>query len=261
MTDSQTEYWTSVGTAWSRSRPQRLWRAHSDAENRALLQRWVPTGCRRVLKTDAFDEAFGEGLVGTLEERAEETAMIDLSATVLAEARRKHPESRTAVADVRRLPFSSGSFGAVVSISTLDHFDSSADIEVSLAEIHRVLEPGGCLVVTLDNPENPAVGLRNFLPWGWLHSIGLVPYYVGTTLDRRRLVDMLDKVGFEVTDLDAIQHVPRALAVASGRLVASLRWERAERMFLSAIARFEGVGGWRSRFRTGYFVAVRGLRR
>lgn len=261
MTDSRTEYWASVGRAWSRRRPQRLWRAHSDAENRALLKRWLPPGCKRVLKTDAFDEAFGEGLIGILQERAQETSMIDLSATVLAEARRKHPETRTAVADVRRLPFPSGSFGAVVSISTLDHFDSSADIEASLTEIHRVLEPGGCLVVTLDNPENPAVGLRNFLPWAWLHRIRLVPYYVGTTLDRRRLVETLEYVGFEVTDIDAIQHIPRALAVASARVVASLGWERGERRFLSALASFERVGSWRSRFRTGYFVAVRGLRR
>ena len=261
MTDSRTEYWTSVGRAWSRRRPQRLWRAHSDAENRALLERWLPAGCKRVLKTDAFDEAFGEGLIEILRERAEETSMIDLSATVLSEARKKHPETRTAVADVRRLPFPSGSFGAVVSISTLDHFDSPADIEVSLTEIHRVLEPGGCLVVTLDNPENPAVGLRNSLPWAWLHRIRLVPYYVGTTLDRRRLVETLDKVGFEVTDLDAIQHVPRALAVASARIVAGVGWERAEWKFLSAIAGFERLGSWRSRFRTGYFVAVRGLRR
>lgn len=260
MTDSRTEYWTSVGSAWSRRRPQRLWRAHSDAENRRLLERWLPPACGRVLKTDAFDEAFGEGLIEVLEERAEETSMIDLSATVLSEARRKHPETRTAVADVRHLPFPTGSFGAVVSISTLDHFDGSADIEASLAEIHRVLEPGGCLVVTLDNSENPAVGLRNSLPWAWLHRIRLVPYYVGTTLDRRRLIEMLGKVGFEVTDVDAIQHVPRALAVASARLVAGLGSERVERTFLSAIARFERVGRWKSRFRTGYFVAVRALR-
>lgn len=173
MSDSRTEYWGTVAAAWSRGHPQRLWRAHSDAENRALLARWLPSACGRILKTDAFDEAFGEGLIAVLRERADETSMIDLSGTVLAEAKKKHPDARRAVADVRRLPFPSGSFGAVVSISTLDHFDNSADIEASLAEIYRVLEPGGCLVVTLDNPENPAVGLRNSLPWTWLHRVGL----------------------------------------------------------------------------------------
>lgn len=261
MSDSRTEYWGSVGTAWSRGHPQRLWRAHSDAENRALLSRWLPARCGRILKTDAFDEAFGEGLVSVLEARADEVWAIDLSGTVVAEARRKLPATRGAVADVRRLPFPAESFGAVVSISTLDHFDTPADIEDSLHEIRRVLEPGGCLVVTLDNPENPVVGLRNSLPWSWLHRARLVPYFVGATLDRRDLARALDRVGFDVMGLEAIQHAPRALAVAGGRVVSNVGWGRAERGFLRAISGFERAGRWRTRFRTGYFVAARALRR
>lgn len=261
MSDNRTEYWGSVATAWSRGHPQRLWRAHSDAENRALLARWLPSRCGRILKTDAFDEAFGEGLVSVLSERADDVWMIDLSATVAAEARRRQALAHAAVADVRRLPFSSGSFGAVVSISTLDHLDSLADIEDALGEIHRVLEPGGCLVVTLDNPENPVVGLRNSLPWPWLHRFRLVPYYVGATLDRRDLARALDRVGFDVMGLDAIQHAPRALAVAGGRIVSSMGWRWAERGFLRAISGFERAGRWRTRFRTGYFVAARAVRR
>jgi hypothetical protein len=74
-------------------------------------------------------------------------------------------------------------------------------------------------------------------------------------------VDALSWIGFEATDLDAIQHVPRAPAVAGARLVAALGWERAERAFLRAIAGVERAGRWRTRFRTGYFVAVRALRR
>lgn len=261
MSDSRTEYWGSVGTAWSRGHPQRLWRAHSDAENRALLARWLPARCGRILKTDAFDEAFGDGLVSVLTNRSDDVWMIDLSATVLAEASRKQPLARAAVADVRRLPFPAASFGAVVSISTLDHLDSRADIEHSLGEIRRVLEPGGCLVVTLDNPENPVVGLRNSLPWDWLHRAGLVPYYVGATLGRRDLAGMLDRVGFDVMGLDAIQHAPRALAVAGGSVVSRMGARWAERGFLRAIRAFERAGRWRTRFRTGYFVAARAVRR
>jgi SAM-dependent methyltransferase len=261
VSDSRAGYWGAVGSAWARRHPQRLWRAHSDAENRALLARWLPARCGRVLKTDAFDEAFGEGLIPVLRERAEETCLIDLSGSVLTEAKRKHPYARTAVADVRRLPFPDGAFEAVVSISTLDHFDSPAEIDASLAEIRRVLVPRGCLVVTLDNPENPVVGLRNRLPWTWLHRVGLVPYYVGATLDRRRLADALDRMGFDVTGLDAIQHVPRAPAVAGARLVTALGWPRGESGFLHGMSLFERLGGWRTRFRTGYFVAARGVRR
>lgn len=261
MSDSRSAYWGSVGDAWSRRHPQRLWRAHSDAENQTLLARWLPARCGRILKTDAFDEAFGDGLVGVLSEHAEEVWMIDLSATVLAEAKRRQALAHAAVADVRRLPFANGSFGAVVSLSTLDHLDSRADIEDSLGEIRRVLEPGGCLVVTLDNPDNPVVGLRNSLPWGWLHRVGLSPYYVGATLGRRDLARMLDGVGFDVRGLDAIQHAPRALAVAGGRVVSGVGWGWAERGFLRGISAFERAGRWRTRFRTGYFVAARAVRR
>ena len=257
----RTEYWGSVGAAWSRRRPQRLWRAHSDAVNRALLSRWLPRPCGRVLKTDAFDEAFGSGLIGGFAARADDIWLIDLSTTILGEARKNSQGSRSIVADVRRLPFPTGFFGSVVSISTLDHFDSPRDIEASLAEIHRVLSPGGCLVVTMDNPQNPVVALRNHLPWAWLHRIGLVPYYVGATLDRRSLVEMLERVGFDVTDVDALQHVPRAPTVAAAGLVSRLGSAGAEHAFLSGIAVFEQVRAWPSRFRTGYFVAARGIRR
>ncbi|HEY7472599.1 MAG TPA: methyltransferase domain-containing protein [Gemmatimonadota bacterium] len=258
--ERRTAYWTSVGDSWSRRRPQRLWRAHSDAVNRALLARWLPRACGRLLKTDAFDEAFGEGLIGGAP-RAEDVWLIDLSATILAEARRTRRSSKAIVADVRRLPFPTGFFGTVVSISTLDHFDGRGDIEASIAEIHRVLSPGGCLIVTMDNPRNPVVALRNRLPWGWLNRVGLVPYYVGTTLDSRSLVETLERAGFDVTDVDALQHVPRAPTVAAAAVVSRLGWGGAERAFLAAVGSFERLRGRASRFRTGYFVAARGIRR
>ena len=218
--------------------------------------RGIVETCRRDPKTFGTVFAGNFGIEGVLKEE-----LIDLSATILGEARKNGQGSRSIVADVRRLPFPTGFFGSVVSISTLDHFDNPGDIEASLAEIHRVLSPGGCLVVTMDNPQNPLVALRNHLPWGWLHRIGLVPYYVGATLDRRGLVDTLERVGFEVTDVDALQHVPRAPTVAAAGLVSRLGSAGAERAFLGTVAAFERVRAWPSRFRTGYFVAARGIRR
>jgi hypothetical protein len=42
---------------------QRLWRAHSDAVNKALVARWRPVGqMDTLLKTDLFDEAVSDGL-------------------------------------------------------------------------------------------------------------------------------------------------------------------------------------------------------
>jgi SAM-dependent methyltransferase len=50
-----------------------------------------------------------------------------------------------AVAEGARLPFPDAAFGAVVSNSTLEHIP---EVEPVLAEMYRVLRPGGTLVVT-----------------------------------------------------------------------------------------------------------------
>jgi SAM-dependent methyltransferase len=57
--------------------------------------------------------------------------------------------------DANRLPFSAGSFGALVSLDVLCH--RALDPAAALAEFHRVLQPGGVLVLNL-----PA--------FDWLHS-------------------------------------------------------------------------------------------
>lgn len=262
MRDPDSRDWGAVGEEWVRRRPQRLWRAHSDAVNAALLREWLPTGrARRVLKTDAFDEAFGEGLAPLLGERFEEVWEIDIAIAVLHAARRRGPGLRVVGADVRRLPFASGSVDAGISLSTLDHFDDEAAIHTALAELARVIRPGGHLVVTLDNPQNPLVALRNRLPFRWLSRIGLVPYYVGRTLDRRGLWQALDRAGFDVPETRAILHVPRAPAVAAARVVGRALDERGERAFLRFAGAFEALRGWPTRFATGYFVAALAVRR
>ena len=86
-------------------------------------------------------------------------------------------------ADVRCLPFVDGVFDLVVSNSTLDHFETSREIERAVAEIHRVLAPRGLFILTLDNPANPAVALRNALPFALLHQVG---WCVATSARRLR---------------------------------------------------------------------------
>ena len=56
--------------------------------------------------------------------------------------------------------FPPASFDVVLSTSTLDHFDRRDEIAVALAELRRVLADGGRLLVTLDNPANPILRLR-----------------------------------------------------------------------------------------------------
>lgn len=68
---------------------------------------------------------------------------VDLEAVALADQDRE-----TRVADMRRLPFAAGSFGSVLSVQSIEHVP---DPELVLAEVVRVLEPGGRAVFVTPN--------------------------------------------------------------------------------------------------------------
>jgi SAM-dependent methyltransferase len=241
-----------------------LWRAHSDALNSALVARWLPAGdrkvARRILKTDLFDEAAGTGLYPLLRTRADTVVAADLSAATVRAAQSRYPELETVRADVRSLPFADGDFDVVVSNSTLDHFESLADLVAGLRELKRVLATGGELLVTVDNLANPVVALRNALPFPLLQRLGLVPYYVGATVGPRRLRRILTAVGFEIADESVIMHSPRVVAVKVENLIGRGAGFRTRRAFLGVLLRFESLSRWPTRHMTGYFIAVRAVK-
>ena len=247
--------WNALGKAWSEDSPQPVWRAHTDAVYRSLVSQWLPTAVRMLLKTDAFDEAVSAGVYPALADRCERIVAADIATPVLAAARARYGLIECTCADVRKLPFADESFDAVVSLSTLDHFDALSEIEVSLAEIARVLRPGGTLLLTLDNLVNPLVALRAIVPFRLLHRLGIVPYQVGRTCGPRRARRMVENAGFQVRDTAAILHCPRVVAVAvAGRLRPDQ--SRAKRMFLSFLAGMEHLRWLPTRYLTGNFVAL-----
>jgi len=235
----------------------RLWRDHGDAVNAAWLEArlaGIPPG--RLLKTDAYDEAHTRGLCGDLRRLGWRVLAVDAALPVLFAARRRADGAALAAADVRSLPLPDGGLDLVVSLSTLDHFEEAGSIGESLRELHRVLRPGGRLLLTLDNPANPAVGLRNALPLRWLRRLGLVPYPVGRTLSPDALVDALGAVGFAVRDRRALLHCPRAPAVAACRWLQTRGRPAWRGRFLGWLLAFERLGRLRTRYRTGHFTAV-----
>ena len=57
------------------------------------------------------------------------------------------------VADITRLPFRDATFGFALSVSVIDH---RVDVDVAVAELHRVLRPGSHLGISLLKSEDVA---------------------------------------------------------------------------------------------------------
>ena len=251
------QYWDDVGTAWTADRPDALWRACCDRRNAALVRRWLTaTRPARLLKTDTFDEAVSDGLFETLSLCAGRVSGLDISPVIARAARDRHPTFDATAGDVRHLPYADDAFDAIVSISTLDHFDSRDDIPRALVEIHRILRPGGGLLITLDNETNPLVAVRNRLPFALLHRIGLVPYRVGRSCSGRTLRRMLDACGFDVRALTYVEHCPRLVAVRVARLVDRTAGDGWRSAFTRAVAACERLEHWPLRAITGHYVAA-----
>ena len=263
------EAWDDFVRLWLASAAQRLWRRHSDAVNRRLLSGWLPRSADRLLKTDLWDEAVSDGLYPALVTHARHVVGIDISAAVVDAAVGRYPALHARCVDVRRLPFADAEFDVVVSNSTLDHFGSIADIQTALAELHRVMLPGGTLVVTLDNPSNPIIALRRSLPRSaydavWQNYGELAARIAPSALDATCNVGTLERLvagaGFKVTDRTSIMHCPRVLAVLVADQLARRSSERAQQRFLNFLLRFEKLASLPTRFWTGHFVAVRATR-
>jgi SAM-dependent methyltransferase len=263
--------WDDLAGVWLTGRTQILWRRHSDAVNAELAAAWLPERAGRLLKTDLFDEAISGGILPTLADRADELVGIDVSPAVVRAALARRAGLRVEVADVRRLPFPDQSFDSVLSNSTLDHFDSRQEIVAGLRELHRVLRPGGTLVLTLDNPWNPLMALSKALPRSWLNEtwnrhaaglgkVGILPYQVGVTMSAPRLRRALEEIGFEVEETSAVMHAPRLPAVLIGSLLERWAGERAQEGWLRLLMRCEALRRLPTRLVTGTFVAVRAVR-
>jgi SAM-dependent methyltransferase len=258
VTHSSTRYWDSLGAEWGGSNKDRLWRAHSDAVNRSLFSRWLADDpVRRMLKTDLFDEAVGDGLDALLRGHAGTVVGMDIAPETLRAARAGGAQCVPTAADVRALPFASGTFDVIVSNSTLDHFPTLEGVLGALAEFRRVLRDGGHLLLTLDNLANPVVALRSILPFRVLRRMNILSYYVGVTLGPRRLRRMLCRAGFDVQEMATVMHCPRVFCVWKARRLQRRASAQEQEAYRAALMRYERLARSPTRFLTGYFVAVR----
>lgn len=114
---------------------------------------------------------------------------LDLTATSLAEARRRVPGARLIAADAERLPLGDGSVDVVLSSDLLEHLP---DVDGHLAEVARVLRPGGHYLIKTPNrrPAEAYYRLRGLYDYHFWHPSMCTP---------GELVRRLARQGFECT--------------------------------------------------------------
>lgn len=239
---STAERWEVEGLA--EDRLPAGWRRHARRAHLDLIRRWVGDVDGRWLKTDLQEER--SSVRSLVSELTGCWFGIDVSTGVALAATSGGTGVRGCTADVRSLPFPTRAFAGVLSTSTLDHFHAVAEIETSLRELERVLAADGLLVLTLDNPENPLIWLRNHLPQRSRQATGLVPFHVGPTLSVRQGTRALERAGFEVLASEHLLHAPHIVATRAAR------WSWFERR---ALPWFDRLAGTRLGRFSGHYVA------
>lgn len=128
-----------------------------------------------------------------------ELVSAELSLALLRRARAKHAGESLVHTSLHELPFASGSFDAVLSLETLEHVPDGV---LFLAELRRVLRPGGRLVMSL-----PSSAVE------WTSDLNdLLKFHHGEGPHRflapREVKAMLREAGFELLEHRGTLFVP-----------------------------------------------------
>lgn len=219
-----------------------------------LIERWGGMPSQgKVLKTDLFEEATGPSAFLTDLTYNAKVIGIDISTEVASQAQRRdaNRQAHYVVADVRHLPFTDNAFNLIVSPSTLDHFAQASDLDRSLCELARVMEPAGRLIVTLDNRENIFDPLLHLAT-----RLRKTPYFIGRSYTIGELRAALQAAGLNVRETTAILHNPRLVATGMVAVANWLRWQPLIAWVRRLLLHAQRLEQTRWCFRTGSFIAA-----
>ncbi len=220
-------------------------RAYEDAVERYALRRLLPASGKRLIDIGA-----GYGRLVDLYRGHEEVILLDYAPDLLRDARERlapHPPLAVA-ASFYDIPLADGACDTVVMVRVLHH---AADVPTVLAELRRILRPGGILILEHASKRHLKAILRYGLGLG-PNPFGLEPqefarlnYDFHPTYVRRELA----RAGFRVQSeravstfrLPFLKHLipTRLLAAADGLLQRPLA---PFRLTPSIILRCEAIG-------------------
>ncbi len=143
MTDSQqtiTDYYDTLAPAYDADRFANSYGRYIHRQEAFFLNRCLPEAPARVL-------SLGCG-TGRFMEKA--TDGLDSSAAMIDQAKHKFPGKDFTIADAADTPYPAQQFDAAFCLHVLMHLTPALIHEI-LAEAHRIIKPGGTLVVDFPN--------------------------------------------------------------------------------------------------------------
>ena len=208
MTRRYRDFWARVGERFPDLAGAASTEYYSDNERRLFTEHFPPLDGLKILKTDLWDEAKNTRILAWASRQGACAYGVDISPPIIAQARSAFDLKpggvplRDSVGDVRDLPFRTGSFDAIYSMGTIEHFDET---ERAVEEIARVLKPGGRAIIGVPNRHDPF--LRPLFVTT-LQTIGLYGYGYEKSYSRRALKNMLEAAGLNVIAETAILFIP-----------------------------------------------------
>ena len=234
------DFWADVGSTFPDLHGARSTAQYLEDEQWLFQTHLAPLEGLRILKTDLWDEAKNTRILRWAAESGSCAFGVDISPGIVRGATRNFEERDLTLhgvrSDVRTLPFQSGSFDAVYSMGTVEHF---GDTDGAVREIFRVVRPGGRVVIGVPNRWDPF--LRPLLVV-LLYRLGLYGYGFEKSYSRRTFRRMLTRAGFEVTAETGILFIPGWLRMLD---LACYTWARPlSRLTGLAVAPFHHLSRW-----------------
>lgn len=199
-------FWAGVGSRFPDLAGAMSTRYYAENEQRLFREHFPPLPGLRILKTDLWDEARNTRILSWASEHGARPFGVDISEPTMRQAHAAFDAGprrlQGAIADVRDLPFRDGSFDAVYSMGTVEHFEET---ERAIAEIARVLAPGGCAIVGVPNRYDPF--LRPALV-RVMQTLGWYAYGDEKSYSRAALARMLRHAGLTIEAETAILFMP-----------------------------------------------------
>ncbi|MFC3893774.1 class I SAM-dependent methyltransferase [Lentzea rhizosphaerae] len=147
-------------------------------------------------------EGYGAQLIRTVARRV---VALDYDELTSQHVARAYPQLNVLRGNLATLPLRDGSVDVVANLQVIEHL---WDQEGFLAECHRVLRPGGTLIVTTPNRLTFSPGQDT--PLNPFHTRELAP---------SELDEMLREAGFRVDELTGLRHGKRLDSLLNGQII------------------------------------------